>query len=102
MHLDPTHAAFVFPLGLWFGFVALVCGSVWPAIAAHALNNGLIAAMAPFAESAATAGGEPTPAAVLAGAIYLAILALATASGAYVLAWHLRRRAAGATLRPPR
>lgn len=39
MHADPAHSVAVFPLGLWFGFLARVSGSVVPAIAAHVLNN---------------------------------------------------------------
>ncbi len=43
-HVDPQHAIFVLPLGLWFGWLCWATGSVWPAIAAHMLNN--LAAMA--------------------------------------------------------
>ena len=38
-HVDPMHAAAVFPLGLWLGFIAWRTGSILPAIACHFFNN---------------------------------------------------------------
>jgi membrane protease YdiL (CAAX protease family) len=39
IHLDPQHMTFVFPLGLWFGFLAWATRSVITAMIVHALNN---------------------------------------------------------------
>ncbi len=39
MHLDPLHALLAFPAGLWLGFLVVRTGSLYPAVAAHALNN---------------------------------------------------------------
>ena len=39
MHLDPLHALLTFPAGLWLGFLVVRTRSIYPAIAAHALNN---------------------------------------------------------------
>ena len=38
-HLDPMHVMLVFPIGLWLGFVAWRCGSIWPAVICHMANN---------------------------------------------------------------
>ncbi|MCC6909666.1 MAG: CPBP family intramembrane metalloprotease [Phycisphaerales bacterium] len=38
-HVEPTHAIAVFPLGVWLGVIAWRCGSIWPSILTHALNN---------------------------------------------------------------
>ena len=38
-HIDPMHSLLVFPIGLWLGFVAWRCGSVWPAVICHMANN---------------------------------------------------------------
>jgi uncharacterized protein len=38
-HLDPLHGLGVLPLGLWLGAVAWRCGSVWPAVFCHTINN---------------------------------------------------------------
>ncbi len=45
LHMDGMHVVTVFPLGLWFGFVAWGTGSVWPAIACHVFNNAFAIAM---------------------------------------------------------
>jgi membrane protease YdiL (CAAX protease family) len=39
MHFDPLHSTGAGLLGLYFGFVALRTGSVWPGVTAHAVNN---------------------------------------------------------------
>jgi membrane protease YdiL (CAAX protease family) len=38
-HLDPLHILLAFPAGLWLGYVVVRTGSIYPAIAGHALNN---------------------------------------------------------------
>jgi membrane protease YdiL (CAAX protease family) len=38
-HLNPQHSAFAFVFGLYLGGLALWCGSTWPAIAVHVVNN---------------------------------------------------------------
>lgn len=41
MHLDPVRFPAVFFLGAFLGWLAWRSGSLWPAVAAHAANNGL-------------------------------------------------------------
>jgi membrane protease YdiL (CAAX protease family) len=41
MHLDPVRFPAVLFLGLFLGWLAWRSGSIWPAVAAHAVNNGL-------------------------------------------------------------
>jgi membrane protease YdiL (CAAX protease family) len=41
MHVDPVRFPAVFLLGLYLGWLAWRSGSVWPAVAAHAVNNGI-------------------------------------------------------------
>jgi CAAX protease family protein len=38
-HWDVQHSIAVFPLGVWFGYVAWRTGSVWPAVLCHFTNN---------------------------------------------------------------
>ena len=38
-HFDVQHSIAVFPLGIWFGWVAWRTGSVWPAVLCHFANN---------------------------------------------------------------
>jgi membrane protease YdiL (CAAX protease family) len=45
LHLDPVRFPALFLLGAAFGWMTWRAGSVWPAIAAHATNNGLAAAL---------------------------------------------------------
>ena len=40
-HLDPWRLVGVVALGLFFGWLRLASGSLWPPIAAHAINNAL-------------------------------------------------------------
>ncbi len=44
-HLDPVRFVPVFALGLLFGWLAWRSGSLWPAVAAHAANNGIASAL---------------------------------------------------------
>jgi hypothetical protein len=45
MHLDPVRLPAVLFMGVVLGWLAWRSGSLWPAVAAHAANNGLGAAM---------------------------------------------------------
>lgn len=38
-HWDVQHSTAVFPLGVWFGYVAWRTASVWPAVLCHFANN---------------------------------------------------------------
>ena len=40
-HGDPVHVIFVFPIGLWLGYISWRSGSIIPAMLAHAYNNSL-------------------------------------------------------------
>jgi membrane protease YdiL (CAAX protease family) len=79
MHLDPVRFPAVLFLGLFLGWLAWRSGSIWPAVAAHAVNNGLGSLVASRAGADAEAGGSVgTGLAVLAvGLAALAPLALA-------------------------
>jgi membrane protease YdiL (CAAX protease family) len=76
MHLDPVRFPTLFVLGAAFGWLAWRAGSLWPAVVAHAVNNGIAAAltMAGVEESAPAPHAAPrealalfVPAAVLLG-----------------------------------
>jgi membrane protease YdiL (CAAX protease family) len=78
LHLDPVRFLAVLLLGLVFGWLAWRAGSVWPAVAAHAVNNGIGALL--VTSSAATdgirAGERPDPFAALAALAFgVALLA---------------------------
>jgi hypothetical protein len=45
MHLDPVRFPAVLALGAFFGWLAWRAGSLWPAVAAHAANNGIGSAL---------------------------------------------------------
>jgi membrane protease YdiL (CAAX protease family) len=63
MHLDPVRFPAVLLLGLAFGWLTWRTGSLWPAVAAHAANNGLGAGYA------LGGAGDPTEQGSVAGAI---------------------------------
>jgi hypothetical protein len=63
MHLDPVRFPAVLVLGLAFGWLTWRTGSLWPAVAAHAANNGLGAGYA------LGGAGDPTEQASVAGAL---------------------------------
>ncbi len=48
MHMDPLQSTLTVFLGVYLGFVAYRFGSVWPAVGAHALNNGVSAVALTF------------------------------------------------------
>lgn len=45
LHLDPVRFPALLVLGLVFGWLAWRAGSTWPAVVAHAVNNGLAAGL---------------------------------------------------------
>ncbi len=80
MHLDPVRFPAVLFLGLFLGWLAWRSGSIWPAVAAHGVNNALGSAMA--------AGGASDPGAEGPLGATLALLALGIAALApLALAW---------------
>jgi membrane protease YdiL (CAAX protease family) len=82
-HLDPWRFVGVFVLGLFFGWLTRASGSLWPAVLAHALNNGLSIGL----ERAGWLSDDSAPgsalSAVLAGAgvALTAVLLMKRASG---------------------
>jgi len=80
MHLDPVRFPAVLALGLLFGWLAWRAGSLWPAVAAHAANNGIAAALALGGVAEAGAEGPDRRAALAmlgVGAMLLLPVALA-------------------------
>jgi len=80
MHLDPVRFPAVLFLGLFLGWLAWRSGSIWPAVAAHAVNNGL--------GSMVASRGGPDPEAVASAGTGLALLAVGLAALApLAVAW---------------
>jgi hypothetical protein len=88
MHLDPVRLPAVLFMGVVLGWLAWRSGSLWPAVAAHAANNGLGAAM--------LLRGVPDPGESADPAGALALLAFGLAAMAPVLLAYRR-----ATPNPP-
>jgi membrane protease YdiL (CAAX protease family) len=84
LHLDPVRFPAVLLLGTTFGWITWRAGSVWPAVAAHAANNGLASTV--FLLAGASRGERPSLAAAAAllglGAVSLALLVFAIAGAA--------------------
>ncbi|BDG07248.1 type II CAAX endopeptidase family protein [Anaeromyxobacter paludicola] len=78
MHLDPVRFPALVVLGLLFGWLAWRAGSIWPAVAAHAVNNAIasLAAVLP-SRPGPEAPARPLEALALlaGGALWLAALA---------------------------
>lgn len=88
LHLDPVRFPALIVLGALFGWLSWRAGSVWPAVAAHAANNGIAMALllgAPRGDARAA------PAAAIAGVAAFGLLAL----GALAVLFH------AVTPRPP-
>ena len=80
IHLDPVRFPAVLFLGVFLGWLAWRSGSIWPAVAAHGVNNALGSALA--------AGGATDPGADGTIGASLALLAIGLAALAPVaLAW---------------
>lgn len=77
-HADPLWIAAVFPIGLLMGWLRMVTGSVWPAMAAHFANNSLAIGLAEVGY------GESS--------LVQAAIGLVLTIGAAAAAWHLYYR----------
>jgi uncharacterized protein len=85
MHLDPVRFPPLLFLGATFGWLAWRSGSLWPSVLAHAINNGVVAAVALAETSPSGSGGEtarpnladPHAIAAFAGAMLAFAVALA-------------------------
>jgi membrane protease YdiL (CAAX protease family) len=73
-HLDPVQGSAAAVLGVYLALVAAACGSTWPAIACHVLNNLVVVAGAALGAGAGEAAGALTPVAVVATGAGLAAL----------------------------
>jgi membrane protease YdiL (CAAX protease family) len=71
IHLDPVQGAVAFLAGLYLGWIAERFDSIRPSIAAHATNNALFVALAPWTTSPTSRRAEI----VLAGAGCIALAA---------------------------
>jgi uncharacterized protein len=80
MHVDPVRFVAVFALGVLFGWLAWRSGSIWPAVAAHAANNGTASALA-FLTGTAPETEEPTVAAIAGVLLVGAAIVAAVAAG---------------------
>jgi membrane protease YdiL (CAAX protease family) len=58
IHVDPPQATGAALIGLVLGFVSYRSGSLWPAMAAHAANNGLSVLFARYGEPGSVATAE--------------------------------------------
>ncbi len=78
LHLDPIRAPSLVVLGALYGWLSWRSGSIWPAVIAHATNNGIAASLVLFAPDDA-GGEEPTLGMALvgvaAGAVAIAVIA---------------------------
>jgi len=90
LHLDPVRFPALLVLGALFGWLTWRAGSIWPAVAAHAANNGLAAGLL-------LAAGVPEPPPVPS----LGVIAAALVAGAGALALLLALYRAAAPSPPP-
>jgi uncharacterized protein len=81
MHVDPVRFVAVLALGVLFGWLAWRADSIWPAVAAHAANNGSASALA-FLAGTAPEAEAPTFGAV-AGLLLVGALFVAATAGLY-------------------
>jgi CAAX protease family protein len=82
IHLDPVRLPALLVLGALFGWLAWRSGSLWPAIAAHAANNGIVSVFALAAPRGAQEIEKPPLVAIL-GAFAFGAAALAPLLAAY-------------------
>lgn len=72
MHMDPLQSTLTVFMGAYLGFLAYRFQSIWPAVGAHALNNGISAlSLSLFPEESATA--EPSFLGILLGGAVFAL-----------------------------
>jgi membrane protease YdiL (CAAX protease family) len=81
-HLDPWRFAGVFVLGLFLGYAVVRSGSIWPAVAGHALNNALSIGVAAFSDA------DTAPRAGVPGGVAGAVAAVAALG---IGSWFLAR-----------
>jgi len=79
LHFDPVRLPAIFLLGTLFGWLTWRAGSVWPAVAAHAVNNAVTSALV---FTVGIPDEQPTAAAV-AGTLALGLALLAPAMFAF-------------------
>jgi uncharacterized protein len=85
IHLDPVRFPALLALGAVFGWLRWRAGSVWPAVAAHATNNGLVSIVALTAPATAADEG-PAPLSAVALAVGLGLAALLPLVSAFAAA----------------
>lgn len=81
LHLDPVRFPALLVLGTLFGWLTWRAGSVWPAVAAHAANNGI--AMLLLLASGPVEMGSPPPLGAVAAMLAFGLVALAAVGLAY-------------------
>ena len=81
LHLDPVRFPALLVLGTVFGWLTWRAGSVWPAVAAHAANNGLAAGL--LLALGATEAPATAPAGEIATTLAVGVCALGLLLGAY-------------------
>jgi membrane protease YdiL (CAAX protease family) len=94
MHLDPVRFSALVALGVLYAWLTLRSGSVWPAVLAHAANNGLGLALA-------RASGSATSLQALPRSREVALAAVSTLAIAGVALWLLALAYQHATPSPP-
>lgn len=82
IHLDPVRLPALLVLGSLFGWLAWRSGSLWPAIAAHAVNNGIVSLFALAAPRGAQQVENP-PLLAIVGTLAIGAAALAPLLGAF-------------------
>lgn len=95
LHLDPLRGPSLLLLGALYGWLAWRTGSIWPAVVAHAVNNGIASAAGLALGGAAAGAGEPTLGDALVG---VAVGAVAVAAAASLFQAVSRRPAEAAPL----
>lgn len=84
-HGDPVHVVSLVPTAFFLGWLRLVSGSVWPAVAAHFVNNGLGALVMLTAQPTLEESSVP---------LWLALLGLAFTCAVSATGWWVARRRA--------
>lgn len=87
-HGDPVHVVSLLPTAAFLGVLRLASGSVWPAVAAHFVNNGLGALIMLTADPSVEEASIP---------LWLALLGLAFTVGVTAIGWSAARRRSAQT-----